>query len=91
MKQLLIASLFAIMSASVYAVDAGQVDKSIPLKDGSTVYIFKDGKMGMEDQYGRAVRMVENQMMETTDGQKIRMHGDEVQRLDDILQADYRG
>lgn len=91
MKQLLIASLFTIMSASVYAVDAGQVDKSIPLKDGSTVYIFKDGKMGMEDQYGRAVRMVENQMMETTDGQKIRMHGDEVQRLDDILQADYRG
>ncbi|GAB5604809.1 periplasmic Cu(I)/Cu(II)-binding protein CopK [Sideroxyarcus sp. TK5] len=91
MNKLLIASLFSVMSASVFAADFGQVDKSIPLKDGSTVYIFKDGKMGMEDQYGRAVRMDENQVMETADGQKIRMHGDEVQRLDDILRADYFG
>lgn len=91
MKKLLIASLFAAMSASVFAVDAAQVDKSIPLKDGSTVYIFKDGKMSMEDQYGRAVRMKENQVMETKDGQKIMMHGDEVMRLDNYLHKDHRG
>lgn len=91
MKKLLIASLFAAMSASVFAVDAAQVDKSIPLKDGSTVYIFKDGKMSMEDQYGRAVRMKENQVMETKDGQRIMMHGDEVMRLDDYLHKGHRG
>ncbi|MBA3024356.1 MAG: periplasmic Cu(I)/Cu(II)-binding protein CopK [Gammaproteobacteria bacterium] len=91
MKKLLIASIFAAMSTSVFAVDAAQVDKSIPLKDGTTLYIFKDGKMSMEDKYGRATRMKENQVMETKDGQKIMMHGDEVMRLDDYLNKDYRG
>lgn len=48
MKKLLIASLFAAVSTSAFVVDAAQVEKFIPLKDGATVYIFKDGKMGME-------------------------------------------
>lgn len=91
MKKLLIASLFAAMSASVFAVDAAQVEKSIPLKDGSTVHIFKDGRMAMENQYGRVFRMKEDQVMETKDGQKIMMHGDEVMRLDDLLHRDHRG
>lgn len=91
MKKLLIASLFSVMSASVFATDVRDVNESILLKDGSTVHIFKDGKMGMEDRYGRAVRMDEGQVMEATDGRKFSMHGDEVMRLDDILEADYRG
>ena len=33
-------------------------------------YIFKDGKMGMEDKLGRAVRMKQGQVMEAKDGQK---------------------
>lgn len=49
------------------------------------MYIFKDGKMGMEDKLGRAVRMKEGQVMETKDGQKIMMHGDEVMRLERII------
>jgi hypothetical protein len=68
-----------------HAVDASQVEKSIELKDGSTVYIFKDGKMGMEDKYGRATRMKKDTVMETKDGQKIIMHGDEVMRLDEYV------
>ena len=57
----------------------------IELKDGSTVYIFKDGKMAMEDKYGRATRMKKETVMETKDGRKIIMHGDEVMRLDSLL------
>lgn len=91
MKKLLIASIFAVVSVSALAVDASQVEKSIPLKDGSTVYIFKDGKMGMEDPYGRAVPMKEDRVMETKDGRKIMMHGNEVMRLDNILHEGHRG
>lgn len=83
-KIMMIAALCA-MGASSYAVDAAKVEKMIELKDGSTVYIFKDGKMAMEDKLGRAVRMKPNTVMETKDGQKILMHGDEVMRLDSIL------
>ena len=72
-------------------MDAAQVEKSIELKDGSTVYIFKDGKMGMEDKLGRAVRMKKDTVMEAKDGQKIIMHGDEVMRLDSLLHKDHRG
>ncbi len=47
--------------------------------------------MGMEDQYGRAVRMQEGHVMETKGGQKIMRHGDEVMRLDNILHKDHSG
>jgi hypothetical protein len=79
------------VTATAFAVDAAQVEKSIELKDGSTVYIFKDGKMGMEDKLGRAVRMKKDTVMEAKDGQKIIMHGDEVMRLDSLLHKDHRG
>jgi hypothetical protein len=46
--------------------------------------------MGMEDKMGRAVRMKHGEVMETKDGQKIMMHGDEVMRLDSILRHDTR-
>lgn len=91
LKKMLMIAALCTMGASAYAVDAAQVEKSIELKDGSTVYIFKDGKMGMEDKMGRAVRMKKDTVMETKDGQKILMHGDEVMRLDNILHKDHRG
>lgn len=84
MKNVLIAVALSALAASAFAVDAGNVEKSIPLKDGTTVYIFKDGKMGMEDKYGRAVRMKQGHVMETKDGQRIIMIGDEVARLEGI-------
>ncbi|WP_136418269.1 periplasmic Cu(I)/Cu(II)-binding protein CopK [Herbaspirillum sp. ST 5-3] len=91
MKKMLIAAAGSLMAVSAFAVDASQVEKSIELKDGSTVYLFKDGKMGMENKMGKAVRMKQGQVMETKDGQKIIMIGDEVARLDTILHADHRG
>ena len=85
LKKLLMVVAMSAVTATAFAVDAAQVEKSIELKDGSTVYIFKDGKMGMEDKLGRAVRMKKDTVMEAKDGQKIIMHGDEVMRLDSLL------
>lgn len=71
-------------SAMAAAVADKDVDKSIELKNGSTVYFFKGGKMGMEDKLGRPVRMKRGQVMETKDGEKIMMVGDEVMRLEQL-------
>ena len=89
-KKMLAIVALSSLGVTAYAVDASQVEKSIELKDGSTVYIFKDGKMGMEDKYGRATYMESGHVMETKDGQKITMVGDEVGRLDSLLWQDIR-
>ena len=91
LKKLLMVVAMSAVTATAFAVDAAQVEKSIELKDGSTVYIFKDGKMGMEDKLGRAVRMKKDTVMETKDGQKIIMHDDEVMRLDSLLKEGHQG
>jgi redox-sensitive bicupin YhaK (pirin superfamily) len=89
-KWLMIAAMSAVTTSAFAAFPTEQVEKSIPLKNGSTVYILKDGKMAMEDQKGNAVRMKPGEVMETKDGQKIMMHGDEVMRLDSILHGQHR-
>jgi len=87
LKKLLAIVALSSVGLSAYAVDPSQVEKSIELKDGSTVYIFKDGKMAMEDKVGRTVRMKKDTVMEAKDGQKIMMHGDEVMRLESYLHS----
>lgn len=66
------------------------IEKAVELKDGSTVHIFADGKMAMESQYGRVVRMEEGHVMEAKNGEKIVMKGDEVARLQLSLRPEYR-
>lgn len=88
MKKLLLIAVLSTAAISAMAVDASLVEKSIALTNGSTVYIFKNGQMAMEDQYGRAVRMKQNEVMTTKDGQKIMMHGDEVSVLSSLLRKD---
>ena len=84
-----IAVLFSVYGAM--AADKANVDKSIPLKDGSTVYIFKDGKMAMEDKLGRTVPMKPGHVMQTKDGQSILMLGNELARLEWIRKTDLGG
>ena len=43
---------FAQVSAS-YTTDDLEVTRTIALKDGSSVTVYKDGKMAMEDRFGR--------------------------------------
>ena len=92
-KKILVAAasgIIALSSLSAFAVDQSQVKESIALKDGSTVYIFKDGKMGMEDYLGRATVMEQGHAMEAKDGKKITMNGNEVWRVDSLLHDIHR-
>jgi hypothetical protein len=93
LKNLLMIGALSALTASAFADDAAraQAENVIALKDGSTVFVFKGGKMAMEDKYGRAVRMEEGKVMETKDGQKIIMHGDEVSRLSSLLKENHTG
>ena len=79
-KSILALSL-ALPALSALALDNQDIVKSTPLKDGSTVHQFRDGKMAMENKFGRAVRMQNSATMETANGQSITMNGDEVARL----------
>jgi len=90
-KKILLVAAFSTIAASAFAFDSADVQKAIELKDGSTVYIFKDGKMAMENHYGRTERMAPGHVMEAKDGQKITMQGDEVARLELIRAADRGG
>ena len=67
----------------VLARDAAsqEAQQTVSLKDGSTLYVFKDGKMSMEDKYGRPMRAKAGHVMEAKDGQRLIMVGDEVARL----------
>ena len=57
-EMLVVVALSVIATTSAFASDEARAAarEVIELKDGSTVYIFKDGKMAMEDKYGRATQ-----------------------------------
>lgn len=84
LKQLTLLATVATLSLSAFAFDHTTVEKTIPLKDDSTLVVFRDGKMGMEDQYGRPLYMKEGHVMETRDGQQIVMRGNEAWRLEQL-------
>lgn len=86
-----VAIVCSLIAASAFSVDMANVKKAIPLEDGSTVYIFKDGKMGMEDKMGRAVRMKPGKVMKTKDGSKLIMVGDEVMRVESLVKENTGG
>ena len=83
-KKLLIVAATGMFALPAFAVDMTNVEKSFELKNGRTVYIFKDGKMGMEDKDGRPVLGTEGNIMETKDGQRIMMKGNEVWRVEGV-------
>lgn len=92
-KKLLMVAALSVVTTTAFADDAARAaaKKVIDMKDGSTLYIFKDGKMAMEDKLGRVAHMKKDVVMETKDGQKIIMHGNEVARLDNLLHESHHG
>lgn len=90
LKKLAIMASMLAVAGTAFAVDMDNVAQKFDLKDGSTVYVFKDGKMAMEDRLGRTVGMKAGQVMETKDGQKIIMVGNELARLE-MIKAEKRG
>jgi len=93
LKTLLVVAAVSVVSASAIASDAARsaAKDVIELKDGVTLYVFQDGKMGMEDKNGRAVRMQEGTSMETKDGKKFVMNSDEVARMSALLKEGHKG
>ena len=89
-RKTIIALCLVLPALSAFAMDQGNIDKSVQLKGGSTVHQFKDGKMAMEDKFGRPVRMKEGEVMVAADGKSIAMQGDEVARLSSAIRA-HRG
>ena len=88
-KILATAGILAVMSASVFAQATATLYQPHPdavaqylLKDGNTLYVYKDGKMAMEDKNGKSASMKEGTPMETKDGKKIMMKGNELWRVD---------
>lgn len=76
---MVVATTFALSAqGATYRAD---VQKTVLMKDGSKLYIFKNGKMGMEDKLGRPATMKRGVVMETKEGQKIIMVGNEVMRV----------
>jgi hypothetical protein len=76
----LAAGLLAVaMSASPLAWSV-EGEKLIPLKDGTSVVVFKDGKMAMRDSKGNVTQMKDGHPMETKHGQVIIMKGNEIWR-----------
>ena len=90
-KKILVAATSSMIALSAFAADANQVEKSIQLKDGTTVLIFNDGKMGMENKFGHATDMTPGHVMETKDGEKIVMKGNEAARTHNLLTKQYVG
>ena len=89
--KILVAAASSMIALSAFAVDANQVEKSIQLKDGSTVHVFADGKMAMENNVGRAVYMEPGHVMQAKDGRQIVMNGNEVARLEQLINKDRIG
>jgi hypothetical protein len=73
---------------SAFAMDPS-IDKSIPLKDGSIVHQLKNGKMAMEDKYGRPTRMKIGESMAAADGTIVTMNSDEVAALSGVIRDHY--
>ena len=60
------------------------------VKDGSILYVLSDGKMALEDKFGRAVNVKTGSTLETKDGRQVTIVGNEVARLDGLLSSGHR-
>jgi len=85
---LLVALATAVVSTAALAVN--EPKESYELKDGSTVYVFANGKMGMADKNGRVKAMKEGEVMELKDGRKLIMKDNELFLTNDFVHRDHK-
>lgn len=90
-----IALAAAVVGAAAPAFARDDLQQAAPqvvsLKDGSTLYIFKDGKMARENKFGEPLPFKKNEVLETADGRKLTPVGNEVARLDGLLKNGHGG
>jgi len=93
LKKMIVVAVLSAVSVLAVAdeVDARNAAKQvIDLKDGSIAYVFDNGKMALENKFGNAVVVKPGTTLQTADGRSITMVGDEVARLDSLLQEGLR-
>ncbi|MDH0373553.1 CopK family periplasmic copper-binding protein [Comamonas aquatica] len=90
---IVLATLLGALSAPVFAGDAAvhAAKEMIPLADGGTLYIFKDGLMAQEDRFGRATYQKIGTSVVAKDGRNIAITSNEVARLYSLLRKGHRG
>lgn len=91
LKRIAIISALSIAAGAALAQTDANIARKFELKDGSTVIIFKDGKMSMQDKLGRTAAMKPGHVMETKDGQRIIMIGNEIARLESVMATERGG
>lgn len=92
-KTLCLMTLLSTLTVNALADDQARraADRIVELKDGSSLYIFSDAKMAMRDRNGNVLRMEPGHVMETTNGEKIVMVGNEAARLDGLIRHGHHG
>ena len=84
-------SAFTVLAVAA-EIDAREAAKQvIDLQDGSTLFVFKSGKMAVEDKLGRAASTRPGTTLTAKDGSSITMRGNEVAYLDSLLREDSSG
>lgn len=86
-KQIFAIAVLSALTVPAFAedfpvADAFQVTQRIELKDGTFLNVYKDGKAGMENKFGRSVYMKPGQTMQTKDGRTVTMIGNETYRVE---------
>ena len=86
-KKIALIGAASMIAFSAQAATEMDVSETVQLKDGSTLYIFTDGKMGMANRYGHAVQAPETGVIEARDGRTIELEGNETARVSAIQAA----
>ena len=86
-KTLLVVALSALTTLAIAADDNARsaAKQVIDLQDGSTAYVFANGKMAVENKFGHAVVTKPGTILQTADRGTITMAGDEVGYLNSLL------
>jgi len=83
MKTIVAFTTLALATSMTFASDAARdaAKEMVPLRDGGTLFLFKDGTMAKQDAYGNASYIKKGEVLETADGKKIPVTSNEVARM----------
>ncbi len=83
MKTIVAFTTLALAASLSFASDAARdaAKEMVPLRDGGTLFIFKDGAMAKQDAYGNARYIKIGDVLEAADGKKIAVTSNEVARM----------
>ncbi|MGE0116251.1 CopK family periplasmic copper-binding protein [Hydrogenophaga sp.] len=83
-------SIFVLSMAALapaFAMDAARSEAKevIALQNGELLYVFKDGMMAKEGKFGGVIHLRKGEVVQTADGKSITTVGNEVARLNSLL------